>query len=372
MLRILHFLFFFYCCAYNGTMIQGQTLKDSTFTILSTSIYFENDEHRISQENIDSLEQFLIKNKAKNRIKFILEGHTNEIGSIEYNQSLSEKRVESIYQQLVSMGVNPEIIQKAAYGKTKPDWPNNEDGLEKNRQVKINIKKNIKLRKIIGYAGTPDIKLPFTTINFENIFFKSSVITDSSGYFEIYVPDKMDVTVSATKLGYINDFLTVVPNEKTNPLIVKLSKIENGASIYITSLYFEGDKNILLESSNASLSHLTEQVKKNSTFCFEIQGHVNAPHLRPAEITPFLMQLSKARAGLIYQHFMNNNIDETRMYANGYGNTKMIYPRPKKDSEHIFNRRVELKIYNCDFVKEQRVDFDESLFLDLAKRRIFK
>jgi outer membrane protein OmpA-like peptidoglycan-associated protein len=350
----------------------AQVVKDSVFTLQETSIYFDNDAYLLNKSHVDSLEEFIVKNKVKNGITFDLEGHTNFIGSVEYNQILSEKRVDAIRIKLIAMGVNPSIIHTAAYGKNKPEWQNNNDGINLNRQVKIRIRKNIPLRKIGGYATADGKKLANTTITFKNKFFHVTVQTDTNGKYEVFIPEKIPVNVTALLNGYINDYLTITPNENTNPFEVKLSKIIPGSSIYITSLYFEGDKNELLPSSIESLSHLTSQIVSNRSFCFEIQGHVDAPQLKRSELSPLLLKLSMARAGFLYKHLIDHDVDRRRMFASGYGNSNMLFPRPKKDLEHVFNRRVELKIYDCKFVEEKRNKFDEFKFLDLAEKKEFK
>jgi outer membrane protein OmpA-like peptidoglycan-associated protein len=145
-----------------------------------------------------------------------------------------------------------------------------------------------------------------------------------------------------------------------------------GKSIYITSLKFFGDKNILIESSKISLEHLTDQIKENTSFCFEIQGHVNAPHLKPENITQYLHDLSIARAGFVYEHLKGSGVKVERMIANGYGNNNMLYPRPQNDEQHLFNRRVEFKIYTCPEIEKLRVSFDESFFIDMANKKAFR
>jgi OOP family OmpA-OmpF porin len=50
----------------------------------------------------------------------LVNGHTDRIGTQQYNQRLSEKRAEAVKTYLVSKGVPADKIQATGYGKTSP------------------------------------------------------------------------------------------------------------------------------------------------------------------------------------------------------------------------------------------------------------
>lgn len=69
-----------------------------------------------------------------------LAGHTDNVGSSEANQALSQARAESVKRQLVAYGCTPETITATGYGDTKPVAPNDtEEGRQQNRRVEITI-----------------------------------------------------------------------------------------------------------------------------------------------------------------------------------------------------------------------------------------
>jgi len=85
----------------------------------------------------------LIKRNPK--ATFTIEGHTDSTGTPEYNQTLSEKRAESVKLWLVQfMGIAPERIQTIGYGSTKLIVPADKsvDEQQPNRRVEIVIKSN--------------------------------------------------------------------------------------------------------------------------------------------------------------------------------------------------------------------------------------
>lgn len=62
----------------------------------------------------------VMKENDKNFSKIIIEGHTNEIGSLSHNQTLSEQRAASVLEYLVSRGVAAQKLESIGFGKTKP------------------------------------------------------------------------------------------------------------------------------------------------------------------------------------------------------------------------------------------------------------
>jgi OOP family OmpA-OmpF porin len=74
-------------------------------------------------------------------------GHTDNIGTPQYNQTLSEKRAEAVREYLIREGgANPAKISSVGYRdlypvapNQKPDGRDNPDGRAQNRRVEINI-----------------------------------------------------------------------------------------------------------------------------------------------------------------------------------------------------------------------------------------
>ena len=69
-----------------------------------------------------------------------IEGHTDSVGSAEYNQKLSEARAESVYDYLLKSGVSGDIMNTKGLGKTQPRASNDTaKGRQENRRVEIVI-----------------------------------------------------------------------------------------------------------------------------------------------------------------------------------------------------------------------------------------
>lgn len=91
------------------------------------------------EEQLKPLVDYLKKNPEVN---IAIYGHTDNIGSKEYNKKLSERRAKTISLYLVDNGLSPFRIAWQGYGDERPLLTNNtEEGREKNRRVEFIISK---------------------------------------------------------------------------------------------------------------------------------------------------------------------------------------------------------------------------------------
>jgi outer membrane protein OmpA-like peptidoglycan-associated protein len=71
-------------------------------------------------------------------LKLEVEGHTDDIGSEEFNQKLSEQRADTVRGYLIEQGLNGDMITAVGFGKTMPAVPNaNAANRQKNRRVEM-------------------------------------------------------------------------------------------------------------------------------------------------------------------------------------------------------------------------------------------
>jgi outer membrane protein OmpA-like peptidoglycan-associated protein len=90
-----------------------------------------------SFRELDSLGLYLLNNPEK---RIMLEGHTDNQGSREGLLLLSDERVKTVKNYLVSKGVSAQNIQTIGYGGIRPVAPNDtEENRRKNRRVEVKI-----------------------------------------------------------------------------------------------------------------------------------------------------------------------------------------------------------------------------------------
>lgn len=104
----------------------------------NNTIYFDFDKYEINPKFFPLLNnhaKFLNKNKFYN---IIIEGHTDERGTSEYNIVLGENRAQAVKDYLKNMGVQDKQISIVSYGKEKPAVSgHNNFAYSKNRRVVI-------------------------------------------------------------------------------------------------------------------------------------------------------------------------------------------------------------------------------------------
>ena len=87
-------------------------------------------------------------------LRLQVEGHTDNVGGDEFNQSLSEKRATSVRDYLVRQGLDPGTITSEGFGKTMPTASNDTpQGRQMNRRVEIIVSGEV-IGTQIGSAPT--------------------------------------------------------------------------------------------------------------------------------------------------------------------------------------------------------------------------
>ncbi len=102
------------------------------------SIQFEFDSARLLPESrplLDNLAKAINSDKLRG-FTFVVEGHTDIVGSADYNQKLSDQRALSVLAYLASKGVSKERLKSLGKGSTELLMPDKPDAAE-NRRVRI-------------------------------------------------------------------------------------------------------------------------------------------------------------------------------------------------------------------------------------------
>jgi outer membrane protein OmpA-like peptidoglycan-associated protein len=87
--------------------------------------------------SVDKLVEFLQKYTNRN---VLIEGHTDSVGSDEFNLTLSQKRADSLKEALTGKGIAGERITPVGYGKKYPVASNDTvAGKQQNRRVEVSI-----------------------------------------------------------------------------------------------------------------------------------------------------------------------------------------------------------------------------------------
>ncbi len=84
---------------------------------------------------LEQLAAFLKENPERD---VVIEGHTDSVGSVEFNQALSERRALTVKDALVERGIAASRVTAVGFGPTKPLVGNDTPaGRQQNRRVEI-------------------------------------------------------------------------------------------------------------------------------------------------------------------------------------------------------------------------------------------
>ena len=109
-------------------------------TVTLNNIFFDFDKYSLKTDSYPELERitkFLNENKD---VKVGIAGHTDNIGTGEYNMKLSERRAQAVANYLFKNNIDKRRIEIQYYGKTKPlDTNDTVEGRRINRRVEFII-----------------------------------------------------------------------------------------------------------------------------------------------------------------------------------------------------------------------------------------
>jgi len=108
--------------------------------ITMNNIFFEFNSSDLLASSYTELDR-LVKLLKASKINIYIIGHTDGIGTIDYNNKLSEKRAISVGKYLISKGISPSRLEYIAKGSSEPIADNSsEKGRAINRRTEILVK----------------------------------------------------------------------------------------------------------------------------------------------------------------------------------------------------------------------------------------
>jgi outer membrane protein OmpA-like peptidoglycan-associated protein len=109
-------------------------------SIILQNIYFDFDKYVLLKESFPFLDKIAAYLKEKANVRILVSGHTDNVGTIEYNYELSNKRAKSIVDYLMNKGITQDRLQSAGLGSRFPvDSNDTDEGRHKNRRIEIKI-----------------------------------------------------------------------------------------------------------------------------------------------------------------------------------------------------------------------------------------
>ena len=91
-------------------------------------VFFDTDKYTVKPEGRELLGKWIAFLQAHPKDQLLIEGHSDERGTREYNLALGERRAASIKEALVAGGIQAERIKTISYGKERPAILGSNDG----------------------------------------------------------------------------------------------------------------------------------------------------------------------------------------------------------------------------------------------------
>ncbi len=112
-------------------------------TITLENIFFEFDKSTLLSQSEAELDKLVDILSDYPHLKIEISGHTDNVGSDDYNQKLSESRAKSVVDYLIDEDVSADRLSFRGYGSSQPISSNSTDaGRAKNRRVTFTVLRN--------------------------------------------------------------------------------------------------------------------------------------------------------------------------------------------------------------------------------------
>ena len=118
--------------------VSGKALDSKADLLAKRRVYFAFDSSAVDSENRAIVEAHAAYLAANKSIKVVLEGHTDERGTREYNLALGERRAQAVERMVKALGVSADRVKNVSYGEEKPlAMDHTEAAWALNRRVEI-------------------------------------------------------------------------------------------------------------------------------------------------------------------------------------------------------------------------------------------
>ena len=109
-------------------------------SLLTQSVFFATDSYQLSPNEVQNLDVLVPQLDTYADYSIEIKAHTDNRGSNGYNQQLSERRADAVYQYLVQKGIKSTKTNSTALGENEPLYNNADaEGQQKNRRVDVLI-----------------------------------------------------------------------------------------------------------------------------------------------------------------------------------------------------------------------------------------
>jgi outer membrane protein OmpA-like peptidoglycan-associated protein len=108
--------------------------------VFKRPILFDFDSAVVKKESYPIMDEIADAMLSYPNLKIQIEGHTDNVGTEEYNQTLSENRAKNVMAEIIKRGVDGRRLRSRGFGKSQPiDSNTSDEGRAKNRRTEFRI-----------------------------------------------------------------------------------------------------------------------------------------------------------------------------------------------------------------------------------------
>lgn len=194
--------------------------------------------------------------------------------------------------------------------------------------------------------------LPGVTVSFIDSVSKQTIkqiVTDNTARYAFTITDKRPHSLLLEKKGYFNKKLPApasgqMSGDTLNSPEICLQAFEVEKPIVIKNVLYDFNKATLRPESKTVLNELVTILKDNPKIKVELSAHTDS-----IGSDKYNLKLSQARAQACVDYIIASGIEESRIYAKGYGKRNPIAPNSLPNGKdnpegRQLNRRTEFKV----------------------------
>lgn len=257
-------------------------------------VYFDNNKFELNKTEQAKLDKWILENKTSKILS--ITGSTDEVGSSGFNDTLSQKRVNSIYSKVNGKIKIREDFKSISLGEKGATSPNKAE----NRKAIIHyiLEKDLaRENEILGIKPKIVVEEEIVPIEEETMNFPEGATLE----------DKIELSTKGT--------------------LIRLEDIN-----------FHVNTFAIIPSSKRAIDELIYVLNKYPKLKIEIQGHICC-------VNKDARNLSLDRARQVKRILMSEGIEDKRVKVKGFGVSKPKFAIPEKSEfEAARNRRVEIMI----------------------------
>jgi outer membrane protein OmpA-like peptidoglycan-associated protein len=349
-------------------------LVKTTIT-LDSEVTFDLDKYAIRPEASPVLERiagFLEETGIISEV--LIEGHTCDLASDDYNQLLSERRAAAVMNFLQTAGFESGNIQTVGFGESRPRFPNDsEENRSKNRRVEITFltRRDQEIQRTLSEdtRGSRSVEITYVKPQDRQAWQQQVQDYEVATIPIVNTDEEMNRVIefyngsdTAIDMGQGQYFLEIYGEdfEEIHPVAVSTPELQRHTLTIESGVTFELDKWEVRAEASETLQSIVEVINQADIFSeILIVGHTC-----DIATDEYNQLLSERRAESVREFLEGAGLEVDSIRTEGHGESEPVVPNISEENRSQ-NRRVEIT-----FVTRDGREIERTVSAVGAKRKV--